>query len=70
MCSSMMGGLSIDADLMESLTPEPFTNVKYPFLPYILLKILNSNFVILFYFLFSSYSFFSILAVAPIHRQW
>ena len=32
MCSSMMGGLSIDADLIESLTPEPFTNVRYPFL--------------------------------------
>ena len=25
----MMGGLSVDATLMESLTPEPFTNVIY-----------------------------------------
>ena len=29
MCSSMMGGLSMDATLMESLSPEPFMNIGY-----------------------------------------
>ena len=29
MCSSMMGALSVDAELMKSLTPEPFMSVRY-----------------------------------------
>ena len=69
----MMGGLSVDADLMESLTPEPFMNVKYPFCLFCLfLKVLNSHFVIFFffYFLFASYLFFSIPAAVPFRRQW
>ena len=54
MCSSMMGGLSVDTTLMESLTPEPFTNVGYflaLFLKYSVL-ILFSTLVVLVLFLF------------------
>ena len=51
----MMGGLSVDTTLMESLTPEPFMNVSYFFFALFLkysVLILFSTLVVLILFLF------------------